>query len=360
MTRTQGEAGFPYEKGTKKSDPWFVKIQRMDGRIWAGIIILLISIVLVVPLNIETPQEHFVTEVITWVESLEPGDVCLSISTMPLAGMSDMTGAMCSLYLHILLQSSRLKKLGIDKNGDGKPDGLKLILLEGLIDGQTVDDWALKQRLAKYIPDNIVYGEDYVMFPYITMSAAMYAALLDEGGFAKYFTKDYYTGKKWTDLPVTKFITSPKQVSMTMGYGQTAIVQYWAAIGGGYPIDHDPKKYKKGTRPGRGAPYAAAFPICIWDSSAPAVAAPYYQAGLFSGLLMGARHSSEYETYIHNTYHIKDDPKLDMIPLNVGFGTRTQDAASLPQLFTMIMMVVGNLGYFIQKRAEKKVESVKL
>jgi hypothetical protein len=58
---------------------------------------------------------------------------------------------------------------------------------------------------------------------------------------------------------------------------------------------------------------------------------PYYTSGVHGGFLTGCRSGGEYEFYISQNYHIKDDPTLPMIPTNTGFGQRTLDSMNLAQ-----------------------------
>jgi hypothetical protein len=69
------EAGFPFEPGTKADDGWYTKVQRLDARVFQGVLAILMSIILIFPLGIPVGVEPFVLEVADWIDSLEAGDV---------------------------------------------------------------------------------------------------------------------------------------------------------------------------------------------------------------------------------------------------------------------------------------------
>ena len=49
---------------------------------------------------------------------------------------------------------------------------------------------------------------------------------------------------------------------------------------------------------------------------------------------------------------IKNDPALGPIPLNHGFGAWTLDTVNLAMMWTWLMMLVGNIGYFVERRVK--------
>ncbi len=344
------EAGYLYEPGTKKDDPWYVKIQRLDSKIFITVVIIAVSAVLITPLNIPVFVESFVLEVAEWIESLEPGDVIWLSQHYSVGSITDYGAIYTSLLTHIQLKSGALKAQGKDVNGDGTPDGLKLILICMSVDGQIQYEWQIK-RTQEYWPDNIVYGEDWVMWPYQVLSDFIYQKFVDEG-FAGVYTKDFYTNKGWNELPVTKFVTSPRDIDCNIGQDATTTARIWALYGRD-PIDHSATKYTKYSQTGRRRPHAAAYPVQVWDSAAQAVAMPYYTAGLYAGFFNGVRNGGEYEMWVNTHYYIKNNPALGRVPLNTGLGLNTLDAMNLAQTWTFTMMIIGNVGYYIQKRKGK-------
>lgn len=356
---TSQEAGFPYETGTKKDDPWYTKIQRLDARVFQGVLAIVMSIVLVAPLGIPVGVEPFVLEVALWIESLDPGDVIYLSQHYSVGSITDYGALYTSLILHILLKSSELKDMGQDVNGDGLADGLKLLMVPVQIDGLILFEWQVQDRIWDYIPDNMIYGEDYVLFPFVSpISDALYSRIADEG-LNSVFTEDNGLPKKgispklYGDLPVLKDVNYPSDFAMNIGEDATYTARIWARYGEGNRVEHTPDKYTKQSQLGRQAPYAAAFPVQVWDSAAQAVAMPYYTAGLYSGFFNGVRNGGEYEIWLNENYHIKNDPNLGMIPLNTGFGGQTLDAVNLGQSWTWIMMLVANIAFFIEQRNKR-------
>jgi hypothetical protein len=64
---------------------------------------------------------------------------------------------------------------------------------------------------------------------------------------------------------------------------------------------------------------------------------PYYDSGQIVGFLGGLKGAAEYEALISSP----------------GSGIRGMDAQTIAHLFIVFMVIVGNIGYFFQRRAEK-------
>ncbi len=65
---------------------------------------------------------------------------------------------------------------------------------------------------------------------------------------------------------------------------------------------------------------------------------PYYQSGQIKGLLIGLRSAAEYEILIENP----------------GMAVAQMDAQSAAHSVILILIILGNLGYFFQKRSVRK------
>lgn len=351
---TDNEAGFPFEPGTKADDGWYVKVQRLDARVFQGVLAILMSIILIFPLGIPVGVEAFVLEVAEWIESLEAGDVIWLSQHYSVGSVTDYGALYTSMLIHIMLKSSELKALDVDVNGDGIADGIKLLLVPVSIDGLILFQWQIGDRIWDYIPDNIVYGEDYVLFPMIALSDALYDRYADEG-FKSVYNEDFglpekgITPQAYDDLPVLLNVVDPTDIDINIGEDATTSARIWARYGE-TRMDHSPDKYTKYSQTGRRRPHAAAYPVQVWDSAAQAVAMPYYTAGLYGGFFNGVRNGGEYEIWLNNNKFIKNDPALGAVPLNHGFGGQTLDAVNLAMMWTWVMMLVANIGFFVEKR----------
>jgi hypothetical protein len=350
------EAGFPFEPGTKADDGWYTKVQRLDARVFQGVLAILMSIILIFPLGIPVGVEPFVLEVAEWIESLEAGDVIWLSQHYSVGSVTDYGALYTSLLLHILLRSGELKAEGNDVNGDGIADGLKLLCVPVSIDGLILFQWQIGDRIWEYIPDNIVYGEDYVLFPMIALSDALYDRYADEG-FQSVYDTDFGLPEKgigvsnYEDLPVLLNVVDPEDIDCNIGEDATTSARIWARYGD-VRIDHSPNMWTKYSQTGRRRPHAAAYPVQVWDSAAQAVAMPYYTAGLYSGFFNGVRNGGEYEIWLNDNKFIKNDPALGAVPLNHGFGGQTLDAVNLAMAWTWIMMLVANIGWFVERRSK--------
>jgi hypothetical protein len=299
--------------------------------------------------------EPFVLEVADWIDSLEAGDVIWLSQHYSVGSVTDYGALYTSLLLHIFMKTSALKKEGVDVNGDGIADGLKLLCVPVSIDGLILFQWQIGDRLWDLMPDNIVYGEDYVLFPMIALSDALYDRYADEG-FQSVYNEDFGLPEKgigvsnYEDLPVLLNVVDPTDIDCNIGEDATTSARIWARYGD-VRIDHSPNMWTKYSQSGRRRPHAAAYPVQVWDSAAQAVAMPYYTAGLYSGFFNGVRNGGEYEIWLHEhpTYRLDNG---DRIPLNHGFGGQTLDAVNLAMAWTWIMMLVANIGWFVERRSK--------
>jgi hypothetical protein len=326
----------------------------LDARLFQGVLAILMSIILVYPLGIPVGVEAFVLEVAEWIESLEAGDVIWLSQHYSVGSITDYGALYTSLILHISMKSSALKAEGNDVNGDGIADGLKLLCVPVSIDGLILFQWQIGDRLWDLLPDNIVYGEDYVLFPMMALNDALYDRFADEG-FASVYEEDFGLPEKGIDprpydqIPCLIDIEDPEQIDANIGEDATTSSRMWARYGLDR-IDHSPDKYTKYSQTGRRRPHAAAYPVQVWDSAAQAVAMPYYTAGLYAGFFNGVRNGGEYEIWLQNSdYRLADGSR---IPLNHGFGGQTLDAVNLAMTWTWLMMLIANIAWFAERRSK--------
>ncbi len=232
-----------------------------------------------------------------------------------------------------------------------------VVTWSGFID--TID---LARRLTAYIAKEYgaVYGEDFVFmgYPY-PMTAAVIAFGTDIRSF---LVKDYY-GNLSTELPLLNRINNYKQIGMIVTISGTSYPRFW--------VTYANTLYGKKIGTGITAVSAAEF-------------YPFLQTKQMIGMMGGLRGAAEYEeltarleteligsdteTYLSGLYEGKDLAKYneqiytpafseDEIKEHVSSRYTARKGMSsqvFSHFYVIILIVVGNLGYYFKRKAEKK------
>ena len=180
-------------------------------------------------------------------------------------------------------------------------------------DGQFMAEEALEEVAEKEF--DVTYGEDYVLLGFRPGNEAVVKGIVSD--LRKLYTIDA-RGNKVTDIPmmegINRFEDFDFLFSGSAGYpGSIEWVQY--AV--------DPTNIPMST---------GTTSIQVNEIM------PYVQAGQVQGILAGMPGAAEYEKLI-------DHP---------GIGTSGMDAQSVAHLVIVLFIVLGNLGYFIERNRKKK------
>jgi hypothetical protein len=135
---------------------------------------------------------------------------------------------------------------------------------------------------------------------------------LGESFKATYPTDQY--GKPTTEIPLMEEVETYDDVKMIVSIAGSALSEYWAIWAGG--------RYGVKVISGNTAIQA----VLIY---------PYYQAGQIPGFLGGLKGAAEYEKLIGKP----------------GMGIRGMDAQSIAHALMLVFILVGNIGYFMSRRA---------
>ena len=180
-------------------------------------------------------------------------------------------------------------------------------------DGQFMAEEALEEVAEKEF--DVTYGEDYVLLGFRPGNEAVVKGIVSD--LRKLYTIDA-RGNKVTDIPmmegINRFEDFDFLFSGSAGYpGSIEWVQY--AV--------DPTNIPMST---------GTTSIQVNEIM------PYVQAGQVQGILAGMPGAAEYEKLI-------DHP---------GIGTSGMDAQSVAHLVIVLFIVLGNIGFFIERSREKK------
>lgn len=160
------------------------------------------------------------------------------------------------------------------------------------------------------------YGIDYVFLGYNPDWSGTMLRLGES--FKATYPADQH-GRSTTDIPLMQQVETYKDIGLIVSISGSALSEYWAVWAGG--------RYGAKVISGNTAIQA----ILIY---------PYYKAGQIKGFLGGLKGAAEYETLISHP----------------GLGTSGMDAQSVAHSLLLVFILIGNIGFFLAKKASKKAE----
>ncbi|MFZ1948108.1 MAG: hypothetical protein WAW06_11230 [bacterium] len=157
------------------------------------------------------------------------------------------------------------------------------------------------------------YGEDYVFLGYNPDWSGTILRL-GESFKATYPTDQH--GRSTGEIPLMQRVETYRDIGLIVSISGSALSEYWAIWAGG--------RYGAKVISGNTAIQA----ISIY---------PYYQAHQILGFLGGLKGAAEYEKMIGKP----------------AMGVRGMDAQSVAHSLMVVFIIVGNLGYFLSRRAKR-------
>lgn len=163
-------------------------------------------------------------------------------------------------------------------------------------------------------------GEDYVFLGYIP---GITAVILGIGvDIEKQFQRDYY-GVPIDSLPMMDDVKNYSDMSLVVDISGTRSPEFW--------LMYAQERY--GIDVGCGCTAVSAPNFYI-----------FLQSGQFVGLLGGLKGAAEYEELMAR----------DGYPTGMRRATIGMDSQSLSHMFIIFLIILGNIGYFIVRRGERK------
>lgn len=258
------------------------------------VLLILMIIPAVNPLGIPIPISDYTKEVYNYIENLPSGSVIIVTTNVGVAlWPEEETFAKALLWQ---LGKSQVKFVIVNFGYDSP------VLMAGAL-----DDINFKNNF----PDK-KYGEDYALMGFLAgYETAMAAFSANPGGI---YETDYY-GTSIEQLPVIRDLESASDIDLIVDIT-------------GSDADAPVRQFVETFH----IPYAAA-PTIGWVPTY----MPYYDAGQLVGLIAGIRGGAEYELLIGRP----------------SSGLQITDALSLAFLYTIVLIVLGNVDYFTQDRTTR-------
>lgn len=188
--------------------------------------------------------------------------------------------------------------------------GLRVVGISLLAEGTALGEELLKRNASDY---DKTYGKDYVFLGFRPQVTATILGLGED--FQKVFPEDYY-GNSITDLELTRGIKNYDQIKLLVSVADGDLPVYW--------VNFAVARYEKDLAVLSTAVMATSF-------------YPFLNSGQVKGLVSGLKGAAEYEILLNKP----------------GMGSRGMDAQSMAHLLIVILVILGNLGYWFERK--KKV-----
>jgi len=192
---------------------------------------------------------------------------------------------------------------------------VKIIVVSFWADGPLVFQQLLNQMDPAVAPYNKVYGVDWINLGYIPGGEPAMRAFGED--MKKSVAKDYIQNKNIGEFPIMQNINKASDVSLVISIetgtpGLTEWLRQWQE------------------------PFRTPIIVGCIGVSAPGMA-PFLQSGQLGALLPGLTSSAEYELLLNRK----------------GLAIAGVDAVSMSHILVVILVVLGNVGYFVNRGKKK-------
>jgi hypothetical protein len=270
------------------------RLEFVDRRVIFAIMALAVVTPLIFPLGLSVQPSRSVLDFYNAVEDLPPGATVLVADDWDPGSIAELRTASIVVHEHLFQRGFKV---------------IDLTLWEG---GTGIVDRTLREVASRY---NVTYGEDYV---WLGFKAGQLQAMLPLcENLHNVFPTDA-NGTPLDEMPVTRDVHDVNDVAMILSVsaGYPGTKEWVQQIGGRFDT-----------------PMVS---ICAGVSGPEYYS--YYEAGQLVGLVGGLQQMAEYEMLV-------DRP---------AFATRAMDGQSIGHYTLVLLIVLGNVLYLINKRQEAR------
>lgn len=283
----------------------------VDRRVWHAITFLVVSYLLLSPIGLPLSITGEVREVYGIVENLKPGDIVLINFDIGAFGWDELKGQTLSVIPHVMDQED-VKVMIMTDQDQG------MIFIERVIKALGTPMTG-KNGVPWYEINGKKYLEDYVVLGYFPGKETAFAALGND--FRKNVgTQDWY-GNEMTGWLDGIDLESAGDIDLAISFDCEA--------GGGYLARHFYLSYDTPIIAGE---IGVNVPNAIIN----------YNAGLYAGLLKSTRGAAEYQFLSGYT----------------GMALVSMDAFSAIHMFLLLIILIGNIGYYGWEKKQKGGQNV--
>lgn len=282
---------------TEKTGRIYDILMNVDRRVIFLIIALAVAVPILLPLNLPIGSSREADAYYDEMEALKAGDVIIFSFDYEPDTMAELDPMSIATLRHAFRKDVRVISLTNYAGGVG--------IAERIL-GQTAEEFDKK------------YGVDYVFLGY---NPDWSATMLRMGESIKStFPTDHYRTST-DEIPLLDDADSYAQVELLVAVTASALAEYWVIWAGG--------KYGQKVISGATAIQA----VLVY---------PYFQTGQLSGFLGGLKGAAEYERRIGRD----------------GAGVSGMDAQSMAHLLIVVLIILGNIGFLIHRRAQARAGRV--
>jgi hypothetical protein len=271
---------------------FYDRMMSIDRRIIFLAVGLAVAIPLIRPLGFPVQVSQETRNFYNEMEGLKEGDIVLLTFDYEGDVMAELNPMTIAVLKHMF------------------PRNIKVVALTTYAGGTGIAERLLGEAAEAY---GKTYGIDYVFLGYNPDWSGTILRLGES--FKGTYPTDQY-GKSTDEIPIMQQVETYDDITLLCSIAGSALSEYWAIWAGG--------RYGVKVISGNTAIQA----ILIY---------PYYKAGQIPGFLGGLKGAAEYE-------------KLVDVP---GLGIRGMDAQSVAHALMIVFIVIGNVGYFLARRAKK-------
>lgn len=285
---------------------FFQKLSQIDRR-W---IFLLVALAVFIPLmarmGLPDKPGKYSLQLYDAVERVPANSqpVLISADYSP-SMMPELHPMFMAMARHCLARKVRLMVMTLDPTGAGLAENAL-----GQITGEI-------NAAARGPADSVIYGRDYVFLGFKAGTAIVMMTIGEN--LRQAYPADAY-GTPLDSLPMMAGIRNYADIPLVVSIAGSAVLNYWIVYAGA--------RYKARVGGGSTAVSSADY-------------YPFLQSGQMVGLLNGMKGASDYE-YLNQRHGYSQAPRV------AGKG---MDAVSIVHLLIMGFIVLGNIGYFVAKRA---------
>lgn len=284
---------------------WAERLLHIDRRIIYIILTVLIIAPFFIPLTMKQNIMPQTKRLFDFIETIPPHDKAVLISFDHTPQTMPETHPMAiALLKHCFARGIPIVGISFDPQSPG-------LAVDAFV---TVAEEFNSQAASR--EDSIVYGEEYV---YLGWKSGRIAAMLDMGeSIVAVYPRDHF--RTPTDsLPLMQRIGNYKDIAIAITISGADYPQEWVL----YP------QSRYGVNVGAGLTAVMAPKYY-----------PFLQTGQLSGLLSGMKGAAEYENLIYQKGYAR----------SLGKAETGMNSQSMIHLLIIVLIVLGNIGYFFSRR----------
>ena len=262
------------------------------------LIALSVAVPLVIKIGLPNEVTSEVTQVYEEIDQLDSGSVVLISFDHEASSLPEVKPMAQAILCHCFAR--KLKVIGLALLAEGTAIGEQILR-------RTADEYGLE------------YGEDFV---FLGFRPQFQAAILGMGeDIGRVFPEDY-GNTPLVRLPMIRNVRNYEDIALIISVSDGDMPVWW--------VDYAVSRYHKRLAVATTAVMATSF-------------YPFLSSGQMIGLLGGLKGAAEYEMLIEKP----------------GMGQRGMDAQSVCHLVIIILVIVGNVGYFMKKQSAVRRETMR-